>query len=610
MNNNKNAQSRSILIVIVILLLCLFGAVVYMQSQPETQAVAELDPAEQPQAQETEESEVSSTVEKSEAEPPAEETVQVDEPQRPVIDTIRIDEDGAVVLAGTAQSQSTLQVLIDDQSVQETVIDATGSFALFFDIPSAKVVRVLSLVSLIDGVELFAEQDVIISPTVVKAPVEVAVLETDVENNTEDNTTALSEDAEEAKEQTNDTPASDEAGRNDLAAQEVVKNTSEDKAVTEADATTSDEAEMKTEVAEQETETPDDQNSDAQTSLTVAALPTSENEAEQTAPQPEIAATTEEQNADALEKKNTEEENAEVLKTEASKTEVLEPSDAETAVVETETSKTESVVVEETPSQSVETTEAETAVVETETSKTESVAVEETPSQSVETTEAETEAASTQEKLVENTDTENTAASESTSNDAAASLSETDGLDESEPLVLMVDQTGVSVLQSDDQNKTPEQVDIETISYDEEGEVALAGRGNPSGSVRIYLDNRPISTAAMDELGQWNTALSEIDAGIYTLRVDELDASGAVTSRLETPFKRERVEDLARYVAQADTPARINVVTVQPGNTLWALARERYGQGILYVRVFEANKDKIRNPDLIYPGQVFQLPNE
>ena len=255
MNNNKNAQSGSILIVIVILLLGLFGAVVYMQSQPETQAVAELDPAEQPQAQETEESEVSSTVEKSEAEPPAEETVQVDEPQRPVIDTIRIDEDGAVVLAGTAQSQSTLQVLIDDQSVQETVIDATGSFALFFDIPSAKVVRVLSLVSLIDGVELFAEQDVIISPTVVKAPVEVAVLETDVENNTEDNTTALSEDAEEAKEQTNDTPASDEAGQNDLAAQEVVKNTSEDTAVTEADATTSDEAEIKTEVVEQETET-------------------------------------------------------------------------------------------------------------------------------------------------------------------------------------------------------------------------------------------------------------------------------------------------------------------------------------------------------------------
>ena len=61
---------------------------------------------------------------------------------------------------------------------------------------------------------------------------------------------------------------------------------------------------------------------------------------------------------------------------------------------------------------------------------------------------------------------------------------------------------------------------------------------------------------------------------------------------------------------QADKPARINVVTVQPGNTLWAIARERYGQGILYVRVFKENKGKIRDPDLIYPGQVFSLPDD
>jgi len=49
--------------------------------------------------------------------------------------------------------------------------------------------------------------------------------------------------------------------------------------------------------------------------------------------------------------------------------------------------------------------------------------------------------------------------------------------------------------------------------------------------------------------------------------------------------------------------------TVQPGYTLWAIARNRYGRGILYVQVFEANRDKIRDPDLIYPGQVFQLPD-
>ena len=50
-------------------------------------------------------------------------------------------------------------------------------------------------------------------------------------------------------------------------------------------------------------------------------------------------------------------------------------------------------------------------------------------------------------------------------------------------------------------------------------------------------------------------------------------------------------------------------VVVQRGNTLWGIARRNYGEGILYVRVFEANRDKIRDPDLIYPGQVFNVPD-
>jgi nucleoid-associated protein YgaU len=59
----------------------------------------------------------------------------------------------------------------------------------------------------------------------------------------------------------------------------------------------------------------------------------------------------------------------------------------------------------------------------------------------------------------------------------------------------------------------------------------------------------------------------------------------------------------------APAPVRVGVVTVQPGNTLWGIASQQYGAGILYVRVFEANRDRIRNPDLIYPGQVFALPD-
>ena len=49
-------------------------------------------------------------------------------------------------------------------------------------------------------------------------------------------------------------------------------------------------------------------------------------------------------------------------------------------------------------------------------------------------------------------------------------------------------------------------------------------------------------------------------------------------------------------------------ITVQPGFTLWGIASEQFGDGVLYVQVFEANKDKIRDPNLIYPGQVFVIP--
>ena len=88
-----------------------------------------------------------------------------------------------------------------------------------------------------------------------------------------------------------------------------------------------------------------------------------------------------------------------------------------------------------------------------------------------------------------------------------------------------------------------------------------------------------------------------------------MDAAGEVVSRIESPFLRESPDSLAAAMAEGASEAGgVSVRTVQPGNSLWRIARERYGRGILYVQVFEANRDRIRNPHLIYPGQVFLLP--
>ena len=135
----------------------------------------------------------------------------------------------------------------------------------------------------------------------------------------------------------------------------------------------------------------------------------------------------------------------------------------------------------------------------------------------------------------------------------------------------------------------------------------MAGRANrASDAVRIYLDNKPIATLEVDPDGRWRGDLPEIDTGVYTLRVDEVSADGAVTSRIQTPFQRE---DPAVLEAARDLNSDSKRVTVQAGDTLWAISRERYGEGLLFVQVFEANKDSIRDANLIFPGQVFDLPD-
>ena len=169
------------------------------------------------------------------------------------------------------------------------------------------------------------------------------------------------------------------------------------------------------------------------------------------------------------------------------------------------------------------------------------------------------------------------------------------------------------------QNNAPKVLDviIDAISYDEEGEVLLTGRGIEDQHIRIYVDNKPIKTSSIKADGTWSLDLEEIDAGVYILRIDQLDSDGVVTSRTETPFQKE-TSDVAKKMAalqnnnnkesSPNVGIGLSTVIIQPGYTLWAVAKKTYGLGMQYVRIYHANKDQIRDPDLIYPGQIFKLP--
>lgn len=146
-------------------------------------------------------------------------------------------------------------------------------------------------------------------------------------------------------------------------------------------------------------------------------------------------------------------------------------------------------------------------------------------------------------------------------------------------------------------------VSIDSVTYNARGDVSLGGRAaSGSADLQIYIDNQPILRARAAPDGAWQAQLDGIARGVYRLRVDELDEAAQVTSRAEIPFERVTPE-IAREAAGPQA------LIVQPGNTLWAMSQQRFGDGARYMRIFDANRDQIRNPNLIYPGQVFILPD-
>ena len=161
---------------------------------------------------------------------------------------------------------------------------------------------------------------------------------------------------------------------------------------------------------------------------------------------------------------------------------------------------------------------------------------------------------------------------------------------------------------------------IESISYGEAGDpTVVAGRGAADGQVRILVDGRPVMTEQVSETGAWSADLEVPDAATHALRVEELDEAGNVVASVATPFERtledsaslERngSQDAARSgISELDGSVSVEIVTVEPGFTLWGISRKYYGKGRLYVRIYHSNLQQIEDPDLIFPGQQFVVP--
>lgn len=182
-------------------------------------------------------------------------------------------------------------------------------------------------------------------------------------------------------------------------------------------------------------------------------------------------------------------------------------------------------------------------------------------------------------------------------------------------------------------------VSFKTTEVDRDGFYATGAATPPGERVRIYLNGAPLTAVTAAKDGHWSLTVKKgLAPGRYVARADALDTGEKVIARAEVNFD---VPVLATANAPAEAPAppaaapapvqqtasavetptpaaapsandavvpRVDTATVTRGDSLWRISRKLLGHGMRYTLIYEANASQIRDPDLIYPGQVFVMP--
>lgn len=144
-------------------------------------------------------------------------------------------------------------------------------------------------------------------------------------------------------------------------------------------------------------------------------------------------------------------------------------------------------------------------------------------------------------------------------------------------------------------------IDYSTADGAPSGEVIISGQALPRVTVRLYLDDVFIDSMKASDDNHWAMTIPQdkLTQGQHVLRADQTVSEGSVQLRIEQPFDMGHALDPSKAEGG---------VIVKPGNSLWQIARQLYGSGVQYTFIFIENSDQIRDPDKIYPGQVFTLP--
>lgn len=188
------------------------------------------------------------------------------------------------------------------------------------------------------------------------------------------------------------------------------------------------------------------------------------------------------------------------------------------------------------------------------------------------------------------------------------------------------------------------EVVVETVETEPGGKLHVSGHARPGAAARLYLNDSFVSSVIAGADGRFAVTINEgVVPGSYRVRLDEVESnSGTVHARAEVPFTVSDTLVTASVPTQATASRRLETATAQQpqlaaaastvppdggspsavvvpsiatttisrGDSLWRLSRVTYGAGTRYAVIYRANRDQIRNPNRIYPGQIFVLPTQ
>ena len=182
-------------------------------------------------------------------------------------------------------------------------------------------------------------------------------------------------------------------------------------------------------------------------------------------------------------------------------------------------------------------------------------------------------------------------------------------------------------------------VKVEAVEI-EGRKVFVAGVADAGRKLRAYANDILLGEVAASAGGRFLIETErDLPVGDYIIRVDALEADGVkVAARAAVPFEREpgdavsavapdaaKTEQAPAAAAEAGSgevaaanpqelaPKLQNVdgaVIIRRGDSLWRISRRVYGLGVRYSTIYLANQDQIRDPDRIWPGQVFRVPEK